>query len=99
MSNPPIRIDRDTLKAYHDSNLWKDNDFYVSLLESFSMYPDDMFIRQYVQRLVLARQKHILANTFPKDGSVNVTITPIWSNLWQRVLRYLPWNHGPRIED
>ena len=98
MALPPI-IDRETLKAYHDSNLWKDTDFYVSLLESYAMNPDDYYVRQYIQRLVLARQKHILAKTFPKDGSLNLSVRPIWSNLWQRLLRYWPMYHGPRIED
>lgn len=99
MDQLPPQIDKETLKSYHDNKLWRDPDFYVSLLESFAMHPDDYFVRQYIQRLILMRQKDLLAKTFNPDGSVAIKIRPRWSNLWQRLLRYWPTFHGPRIEE
>jgi len=94
-----ITLDKDVIKAYYDDKLWKDQDFYVSLLEHMVCQPNNTNVQGYVQNLVLARQKFVIASVMKDDGSVSVKIKPWWANICQRLLRYSPWYHGPRIED
>lgn len=92
-------LDQETIQAYHRDKLWKDDDFYVSFLENVVNQPQNTHAIAYAKRMVEFRQKFILSKTFGEDGSVNVRIVPIWSNIFKRVLRYLPGTDSPRIED